>query len=268
MCALAPVKMPDGALLGHVAVFRDLAQERQAEQAKSEFITSIAHELRTPVASIKGDIDLLTSDAVGHVTAQQRGFLDTIGANTERMIGLVDKLITVAEVGPGPMQIETQPVDMAQIITEAARAMRSRAEGCHLDLTVNLPPDLGPVRGDPRRLRQIMDNLLDNAVRYTPPKGRITVWAAEAQMENEGASPQRYLVVNVRDTGSGIPQEEHDRIFEKPCRSDNPLLLQEGRAGMGLAIVKDLVTAHGGRVWVESEPGAGSTFSFIIPTVT
>jgi PAS domain S-box-containing protein len=268
MGSLAPVKMLDGALLGHVAVFRDVTREQQAERAKSEFVAAISHELRTPMTSIKGYSDLLAAGAAGHVTTQQRGFLDVVSANAERMIGLVNKLIAVSEMERGLVQIETRPVDMGQIIEEAVQAVHSQAVGCQLELTVNLPPDLSPVRGDPQYLRQIMDNLLDNAVRYTPAKGRVAVWAAEAHLEDGGASPQHYLVVNVRDTGVGIPQQEHGRIFEKFYRVDNPLSLQAGGTGMGLAIVKSLVIAHGGRVWVESQPGAGSTFSFIIPTVT
>ncbi len=262
---LAPVKMPDGSLLGYVAVFRDVTRERQAEEAKSKFISTISHELRTPMTSIKGYVDLLMAGAVGKLTAQQKQFLEVVATNAERMVSLVNNLIAVSEIERGMIQIEARPVDMKGVIEEAVQAMRPQAAERQLDLTVTLPPKLCPVLGDPQLLRQIVDNLLNNALHYTPPKGRITVWTAEANLENNDGAPQRYLVVNVRDTGVGIPIEEQGRIFEAFYRVENPLSVEAGGVGMGLAIVKRLVEAHGGRIWVESQPNAGSTFSFVIP---
>lgn len=265
MGSLAPVKMPDETLLGYVAVFRDVTREQQAERAKSKFVATISHELRTPMTSIKGYIELVNAGAAGNVNPQQRHFLEIVQANTERMVGLVNNLIAVSEMERGPIKIEPRPVDLAKVIEESVQAMRADAAGRELDLTVNLPSDLCPARGDPQRLRQIMDNLLENALHYTPSPGRIAIWATEAHLEEEGISPQHYLVVSVRDSGVGIPLEEQERIFEKFYRVDNPLSTEAGGAGMGLAIVKSLVDAHSGRVWVESRVGAGSTFSFVIP---
>lgn len=266
--SLAPVKMSDGSLLGHVAVLRDVTRERQAEEAKSKFIATISHELRTPMTSIKGYVELLAAGAVGKLTAQQRQFLEVVAANAERMVGLVNNLIAVSQVERGAIQIEAQAVDMREIIEEAVQAVRPQAAERQLDLVTNLPSGVCPVQGDSYFLRQIMDNLLSNALRYTPPKGRITIWTAEAQLEDGQGAPQRYLVVNVRDTGVGIPAEEQGRIFEPFYRVENPLSLEAGGVGMGLAIVKRLVEAHGGRIWVESQPNAGSTFSFVIPAAT
>ncbi len=266
MGSLAPVKMPDGTLLGHVAVFRDVTRERQAERAKGQFIATISHELRTPLTSIKGYIELLITGAAGSLNRQQRDFLGITHNNTNKMIRLVNNLIAVSEMEQEAIQIEPQAVDMKDVVEEAVQAICAMATEYQLDLEVNLPRDLRPARGDPERLRQIMDNLLNNAMRYTPPGGRITIWAAEANLEEEGTSSQHYLVVNIRDTGVGIPPEEHDRIFEKFYRRDGSSSGETGGTGMGLAIVKSLVEAHGGQIWVESEPGVGSTFSFTIPS--
>ena len=271
--SMAPVKMPEGTVLGYVAVLRDVTLEHRAEQAKSQFVSTISHELRTPMTSIKGYSDLLAAGAVGSVSPQQRHFLEIVRANAERMIGLVNNLIAVSEMDQGPLQIESQPVNVSEVIAEAVQAIRSQAGDRQLDLVVNLPPDLNLVLGDRGRLRQIMDNLLDNAWRYTPANGRITVWAAEAKLHDkvpahpagEAGLPPHCVVVNVRDTGVGVAPEDQDKIFTKFYRADNPLSVEAGGTGMGLAIVKGLVEAHGGRVWVESEPGAGSTFSFVVP---
>jgi PAS domain S-box-containing protein len=267
MGSLAPVKMPDDTLLGYVAVFRDMTREQQAERSKSKFVATISHELRTPMTSIKGYVELLSAGVAGSLNPQQCHFLDIVHANTERMVGLVNNLIAVSEMERGPIKIDPRPVDLANVIEESIQAVHAEAAERQLDLTLNLPPDLSPARGDPQRLRQIMDNLLVNALHYTPSPGRIIVWATEAHLEEEGdgAFPQDYLVVSVRDTGVGIPLEEQERIFEKFYRVDNPLSTEAGGTGMGLAIVKSLVEAHEGRIWVESKPGAGSTFSFVIP---
>jgi PAS domain S-box-containing protein len=268
MGSLAPANMPDGTLLGYVAVFRDVTRERQAEIAKSEFVAAISHELRTPITSIKGYVELLLSGAAGNVSPQQSHFLDVVGANTERMVSLVSNLIAVSEMEQGTIQIDPVPVDVAGIIRDAVLGVRSDLDERNLDLSMNLPPDLSPVKGDPRRLRQILDNLLTNAIRFTRPGGRITIWAAEAHMEDMDVSAQDYLVVSIRDTGVGIPPEEHGRIFEKYYQVENPLSMEAGGSGMGLAIVRSLVEAHGGRVWVESQVGEGSTFSLVLPTAS
>ena len=263
--SLAPVRMPEGQLLGYVAVFRDVTRERQAEQAKSRFVTTISHELRTPLTAIKGYVDLMAAGAAGEMNLQQREFLQVVDGNTERMVGLVNNLIAVSELDRGTIEIDAAPVDMKSIILEAVQAVRSDAAEHRLDIAVDVPSELGPAYGDPARLRQIMDNLLDNAIRYTPASGRIMVWATEVEPEDGGTRTKKFVVVNVRDTGVGIPPEEHSRIFERFYRVENPLSTEAGGSGMGLAIVKSLVEAHGGRIWVESELGQGSSFSFVIP---
>jgi PAS domain S-box-containing protein len=266
MGSLAPVRMPDGALLGYVAVFRDVTREREAEQAKSRFIATVSHELRTPMTSIKGYVELLTTGAGGDMTGEQRQFLEVISDNTNRMVSLVNNLIAASEMEQRTIQIQPRPVDMEGIIQDAVKAAQSRAAERQLDLVVSVQPHLHPAHGDPLQLRQIMDQLLDNALRFTPARGHITIWATEVNLENGQDSPQRFLVIGIRDTGVGIPPEEHSLIFEKFYRVKNPLSVEAGGSGMGLAIVKSLVEAHGGRVWVESKVGEGSAFSFVIPT--
>jgi PAS domain S-box-containing protein len=262
--SLAPVTMPDGTLLGYVAVFRDVTRERQAELAKGQFIETVSHELRTPMTSIKGYVELLAAGAAGSVSAQQRHFLGIVGANTDRMVGMVNNLIAMSEMDRGTLNVEPKRVDLGNLVREAVGAIRDEADQRELAVSVAVPPNLAAARGDPEQLRQVMDNLLDNAVRYTPRRGRISVWATEAHLD-AGDCMHTELVVSVRDTGVGIREEDQERIFEKFYRGDNALSIEAGGTGVGLAIVQSLVHAHGGKVWVESAPGMGSTFTFTVP---
>jgi len=266
MSSLAPVKMLDGALLGHVAVFRDVTRERQAERARTEFVTTVSEQLQARLFLIQGYLEGLAVDMTGTSDSQRRALLHSVRANGEQMADLVDELKVVSEMEQGSIQIEPQTVDMRDIIREAVEAIRAEAESSQVELTANVPPDLNPAWGDPRRLRQIMGSLLGNAVRDTPESGRVTVWAAEAHLEDNGASAGSYLVISIRDSGTGFAVGEQDQAGESFHQLDNwPSEASRG-VGIELAITKGLVEAHGGRIWVESRSGAGSTFSFTIPT--
>jgi signal transduction histidine kinase len=154
---------------------------------------------------------------------------------------------------------------MRKVLEDSVRAARPEAEANRLDLMLNLPPVLSPAWGDPFRLRQVVDQLLGNAVRQTPESGRILVWATEAHLEDNGDGPRDFLVVSVRDTGKVLPSPERDQI---PEGQQDVEYQQPGGAllpSIDLAVTKGLVEAHGGRIWVESQPGEGSTFSFTVP---
>jgi signal transduction histidine kinase len=274
MGRLAPVRMLDGKLLGYVAAFRDAALEGQSQQAVAEFVGTFSRELQTLLGSIQEDLEQLGIGTEGgqimseRLSPHHRQRLEGINANTERIAALADRLIVMSELEQGAIQIQPRPVDMRNVIEEAVQTIRPEAEAGQLELNVSLPSDLRPAWGDPQRLRQIMDNLLDNALRSTPESGRIFVSAAEGHGENGSTSPQNYVVVSVRDTGAGFPLEKRARIFEKPSWVGILLSTDTNGARMDLPFTKSLVEAHGGRIWVESQPGAGSTFSFAIPAST
>jgi PAS domain S-box-containing protein len=268
MSSLAVVKMLDGALLGHVAVFRDVTRERQAEQARAEFVATVSEQLQMRLTSIQGHLEGLSADVTGDADLEERLPVSSIRTDGEQMAELVDELKVMSEMERGAIKIEHQAVDMRELIEEAVEAIRAKAESSQVELTANVPSDLNPAWGDPRRLRQIMGSLLGNAVRDTPESGRVAVWAAEAHLENNGASAESCLVISVRDSGMGLAVEVQDRTGETVSRLDN-WPSDAGRGiGIELAITKSLVEAHGGRMWVESSAGAGSTFSFTIPTAS
>jgi PAS domain S-box-containing protein len=263
--SLAPVYLPEGELLGVVAVFRDITREAAAERAKSRFITTVSHELRTPMTSVKGYVDLLIGGKAGEVEATQKRFLSTIKINADRMINIINNMIYISELEGAPFQISMKPTDVTEQINEAVAAIREQLEVRDLALSLEVADDLPLARADPTRLRQVLDNLLSNACKFTYPGGQITIGAHLYEGDGVEVDSLGFLLVSVADTGVGIAPEEHEKIFEPFYCAENPLEVEAGGVGVGLTIARSLVQAHGGRMWVESELGQGSVFYFTLP---
>lgn len=256
---LAPVVAKGDEFLGIVTVFRDITKEAEADRAKRKFITGISHELRTPMTSIKGYTDLLYKGLVGDVNEEQRKFLSTIKSNADRLTALINDLIDLAQLEEGPGKLDLKPVQMEEIIREAIDLWRRPIEEKGLTLEVDVAEGLPEVRGDRERIARVLTNLLSNAYQYTLPGGRIALSVSPG----EGV-----LRVDVTDTGIGIAPEDQDRVFDRFYRADHPVVQQESDgAGLGLALARMFVEMHGGRLWVDSELGRGSTFSFTLPTL-
>lgn len=253
---LSPVITQGGEMLGVVTVLRDITKEIEADRAKSEFVSTVSHELRTPMTSIKGYTDLLLMGAVGELNPQQHHFLEVIKSNADRLTALINDLLDISRMETGRLRLEIQPMQMREVLDEVIGSLRGRAEEKDLTMRVEVPQDLPQVMADRDRITQVVLNLVDNAVRYTPEGGEVTV---RAELADDA------LLVHVQDTGIGIAPEEQNRIFERFYRSEDARVQETEGTGLGLAIVKSLVEMHGGQVWVTSELGKGSTFSFAIP---
>jgi signal transduction histidine kinase len=265
MGSLAPAKMLDGTLLGYVIVFRDVTHQQQADRQRVEFLSNASQELRDLASSIQWDVESLAAEVGDDLGSELRSRLESASSGSGRMAGLADKLALLSQMEQGRIAIESQRVDMRQVIESSVRAVRPEAEAHQLDLMVNLPPTLRLAWGDPLRLRQVVDHLLGNAVRQTPESGRILVWATEAQLEGNGDAPRDFLVVSVRETCQGIPGAEKVQVSMGQQDLDSQQPGEAVAPRMDLAVAKGLVEAHGGRIWVESRPGEGSTFSFTVP---
>jgi PAS domain S-box-containing protein len=254
---LAPVMTRGEELLGVVTVFRDITKEVEADRAKSEFVSNVSHELRTPMTSIKGYTDLLHASAVGEVNAEQKRFLSIIKSNADRLTTLINDLLDISRTEAGRIELEFKPLQMGEIVLEVANSFRGQVESKGLEFLVDIPDNLGKVRGDRGRITQILTNLIANAYHYTL-EGSIEV--SLSQVDN-------VLKVDVADTGIGIAPGDQGKIFDRFYRADSSLVQETTGTGLGLSIVKMFVEMHGGRVWVESEPGKGSTFTFVLPTI-
>ena len=246
---------------------RLFGQLRQANAAKTEFISFVSHELKQPMTSIKGYTDLLVKGAAGELTDAQRGFLETVLSNADRMNKLVSDLLDISRIESGRMRLEFADVSIGQVIEDALRTIRRQIESKKQTLGVSVPPDLPTVWGDRDRFVQILTNLVSNAHKYTPEGGGIIVraqpWVDGQQAEGNGA----FVLCSVSDTGIGIKPEDQDRLFTKYFRADDPAVHSVAGTGLGLIITKSLVELHGGELWFESEWGKGTTFSFTIPVL-
>ena len=240
---------------GTVYAFRDLTEERAVEQLKSDFVSTVSHELRTPLAAIYGAAMTLQRDDVELNDDQEAGMLDVISGESERLARIVNDILLASRLDSGAATVEITRTDAAEL----ARGVLAAAEahvppGVELALTV---PEPGPqVAADPDGLRQVLVNLVENAVKYSPNGGLV-------ELELEPTDGRVRFVV--RDRGLGIPASEHERIFEKFFRLDPNLARGVGGTGLGLYISREIVRRMGGRIRVESEPGSGSTFSFELP---
>jgi signal transduction histidine kinase len=256
---LAPVTSRTD-FLGTVSIFQDITHQVEVDRLKSEFVATVSHELRTPMTSIKGYVEVLLMGAAGDLNQQQAHFLEVVKTNTERLQVLVNDLLDISRIEAGKATLAIQPLDLGEIAHEAVNELerRSQKDGKPMTIKLKTVPSLPLALGDKERVRQIFDNLLENAYQYTAEKGKIAVRIHPTGKE---------LQVDVEDNGIGIPPEQQDRVFERFFRGEHPFVLATSGTGLGLSIVQHLVEMHNGRIWLKSAgvPGMGSVFSFTLP---
>jgi len=239
--------------VGYAAVMQDITYLKELDKMKSEFVSTVSHDLRSPLTTIKGFVQLLPQ--AGPLTPQQQEFRAKILNSVENITELIEDLLDIGKIEAG-VGLEMGVCQLDAIIHKVAEDLRSQAEAKGQRLSVELPPQLPPVLGNELRLGQVVANLVSNAIKYTPDGGSISVRASN----NDGQ-----VIVSVQDTGFGIPPADQPYIFDKFYRVKSPETDGISGTGLGLAIVKSVIERHNGRVWVESEPGVGSTFTFTLP---
>ena len=244
-----------GSTTGAVLVLHDISELRRLERVRRDFVANITHELKTPLTAIQGFAETLLAGALDDRENRER-FLEIIRDHAQRLARLTDDLLKLSLIEAGKLELEIQPVAVAELMDPCVATAQIKAHGKQLLLRADCPAGLPAVRGDRSRLAEVLQNLLDNAVQYTPAGGRIIVRARA----NEGT-----VVITVSDTGIGIPQAEQERIFERFYRVDAARSREAGGTGLGLAIARHIVEAHGGRIWADSTVGQGSDFHFSVP---
>jgi signal transduction histidine kinase len=234
------------------------AELRRLDEMKSAFVSVAAHELRTPLAPIKGYIEVLLDKDVGPINDEQREYLKVVQRSVERLLKTTNNLLDVTRIEAGRVELLLQPTDLPPLVEAVAAEYVSQFEAKAQRLALRVPPDLPPALCDETRAGQIIGNLLSNACKYTPREGVIALSLGPA--EEEG-----FLQVSVADDGVGIPTEDQPKLFDRFFRARSAVLAGVGGAGLGLHITRSLVELHGGRIWFESALDGGSTFHVTFP---
>ncbi|MGC9974436.1 MAG: ATP-binding protein [Gaiellaceae bacterium] len=254
----AIMRDPGGQIAGKIYTLRDVSAERFVEQAKSDFVSSISHELRAPLTSIFGFAETLLRRGELFDDLQRQTFLAYISSESERLTGIVDALLDVAELDSGDLKVELTSFDVGNVVREVVESARADLAGAREDghtFVIDLPDEPLGAQADREKLRLVLVNLIDNAIKFSPKGGTVNV----AGQRRSGT-----IELRVADEGVGIPEEERERIFRKFYRGSSSVL--SGGAGLGLFITRGLVTAMGGRIWVDSAEGEGSTFALELPS--
>ncbi len=249
----APIRNREGQLTGVVLIMKDVTEPRRLEEMKGNLVSTVSHQLKTPLTSIRMAIHLLLEEKIGPLTEKQAEVLLAAREETDQLHGILANLLDISRMESGRLQMDFQNVSPATLVTEAVAPFRRVAQDGGVELETRLPGDLPTVCVDADQIGHVFANLLSNALRYTAPGGRITV-SAEAD--------ERMVRFSVSDTGSGIPHQFLQRIFEHFFRV--PEQQSETGAGLGLAIAKQIVEAHGGHINVESQERKGTTFTFTL----
>ncbi len=253
----APAMDPDRAVAGTVTVLEDITAFKQLDQMKSDFVNMVAHELRSPLVAIRQLNSVLLEGLAGPLGEKQQDFIKRGMAKIDSLLNLINDLLDIAKLEAGKFVQHQVPTDIGKIIEEIVALMEPKAQKQGIALTYSVL-NLKPVQADPKRIEEIFNNLISNAINYSPEGGRVTI-SAKGMGE--------YMEIQVEDTGVGILKEELPKIFDKFYRVKNPKTRQVIGTGLGLAIVKGVVDAHQGSIHVESVPDVGTTFKVLLPII-
>ena len=252
--SITPMRTPEDEMLGVILLFRDVTGLKKLDQMKSEFVMVASHELRTPLTSIGLSIDLLMENAIDVLNKKQKELLLAAHEDVERLKKLISDLLDLSKIEAGKIDLDFEIVDIRLLFKKITAAFKHQVEDLRIELSYEIVNTVPSVNADPNKLTWVINNLISNAMKYTGQGGSIVL---KAEMHG------KFVHVSVKDDGIGIPLEYQSKIFDKFVQIKNKD--QVGGSGLGLAISKEIIRVHGGSIWVESEPGQGSVFTFSIP---
>jgi signal transduction histidine kinase len=259
-----PIRIASKDEFGELAsAFNEMAARlKEEERMRSDFISMLSHEVRTPLTSIRESVNLIAEEVMGDINDRQRRFLDIASREIERICQLLNHLMQVSRLEAGAMKVLAVPVDPSTFVNSSIDRVAPAAEAKGIKIRTEMPQDISAIMGDPDHLQQVLLNLLGNAIKFSPSDTEVIV-----RVEPDLNGPVRMVRFSVCDSGAGIPEEELALVFHKYYRASGTRDHIDG-VGLGLSISKHIVEAHGGRVWAESQVGRGSTFIFSIPAVS
>jgi signal transduction histidine kinase len=242
---------------GIAMILRDVTKAREVDQMKNEFVSLVSHELRTPLAAMKGATDNMLEGITGELNSVQQECLSIIKRNIERLNRLISDLLDISRIEAGKLQLHTQSVQINQLVQECLHGLEELGKQKNIVITASLAEDMPPVSADPDKIIQVVTNLIGNAVKFTPPGGKVSV---------ETAKRFECVQVSISDTGVGISHQDLEKVFDKFYQvTNNAEHIKVKGTGLGLPISKGIIERHQGKIWAESVLGKGSTFIFTLP---
>lgn len=252
----SPIRSQKGIIVGGIVVFRDTTAEKEIEEIRNDLISIASHQLRTPLSEIKGLVGLLEENVAGPLNIKQQEYLNLMKNANDRMINLVNDLLNVSRIEQGRLQLNLEPVSLGEIAKEIFQTLKLQATEKKQIFSLTIDSNIPKVVADKDKTKEVISNLMENALKYTYPKGTITARVS--------ANADQVWVL-VKDNGVGIPKNKQKDLFKKFSRVENPLSRITSGTGLGLYAVKQLVERQNGSVWFESNEGKGSTFAFSLP---
>ena len=251
--------LPKGEKLGTLVVLHNISREKMVEKIKSEFVSLAAHQLRTPLSAIKWTLKMLLDGDLGEITEEQRDFIEKTYQSNERMIGLINDLLDITRIEEGRYLSKPVLASFEEIVISVLDFCQQEIIRKEINLELEKPQiKLPQASMDVEKIKLVVQNLIENAIKYTPLGGKITVSVGYREDKKE-------IIFSVKDTGVGIPEDQQSRVFTKFFRGANVMRMETEGSGLGLFISKNIIEAHGGKIWFESKEGQGTTFYMVLP---
>lgn len=249
-----PLRDSSGGIVGRLFIYTDMAREKEVDRMKSEFIAIASHELRTPMTSIKGSVDLILSGYAGDISTDTQELLEIAQKNCDRLIRLINDILDLAKIEAGQIRLNLERLDLSDAAERSIQGVQSLADQNEIQLVLERPREMPLVEADKDRIEQVVTNLLSNAIKFSPPRSQVRV-----QLEVVDG----WVQCSVMDQGGGIAADQLQRVFGKFQQLGNSA--RKGGTGLGLAITQALVNEHRGKIWVESKLNQGTQFIFRLP---
>lgn len=254
----AVVEDENGQTVGMVSVLSDISKQKELDRLKTNFVSSVTHELRTPLVAIDKSISLILTKSAGEISPTQEEFLSIAQRNIKRLSNLINDLLDLSKLEAGKMEIKAKPTLIEYVVNESVETLKNWSKTKSISIEKKIEEGIGEVNIDPDRIIQVLNNLIGNAIKFTPNNGNIIV---SVSSHNEG----KEAVFTVEDNGLGIAKEDLPKIFNKFYQAGERVASDINGTGIGLSIVREIVQLHGGKIWVESEKGQGARFIFTLP---